>query len=64
MSFIVVQIEDPYDLDSMSVLPDEEDLKIKQFKNEEEAIRFLVKYGMEEELEYDAKIVRLHWEYY
>jgi|TARA_R110001592_G_C13000910_1_gene735901 hypothetical protein len=60
MSFIVVQIEDPYDLDSMSVLPDEEDLKIKQFKNEEEAIRFLVKYGMEEELEYDAKIVRLH----
>ena len=64
MSFIVVQIEDPYDLDSMSVLPDEEDLKVKQFKNEEEAIRFLVKYGMEEELEYDAKIVRLHWEYY
>jgi hypothetical protein len=60
MSFIVVQIEDPYDLDSMSVLPDEEDLKIKQFKNEEEAIRFLVKYGMEEELQYDAKIVRLH----
>jgi|TARA_B110000211_G_C14077461_1_gene552863 hypothetical protein len=60
MSFIVVQIEDPYDLDSMSVLPDEEDLKVKQFKNEEEAIRFLVKYGMEEELEYDAKIVRLH----
>ncbi len=64
MSFIVVQIEDPYDLDSMSVLPDEEDLKVKQFKNEEEAIRFLVKYGMEEELQYDAKIVRLHWEYY
>jgi len=60
MSFIVVQIEDPYDLDSMSVLPDEEDLKVKQFKNEEEAIRFLVKYGMEEELQYDAKIVRLH----
>lgn len=60
MSFIVVQIEDPYDLESMSVLPDEEDLKIKQFKNEEEAIRFLVKYGMEEELQYDAKIVRLH----
>ena len=64
MSFIVVQIEDPYDLDSMSVLPDEEDLKVKQFKNEEEAIRFLVKNSMEEVLEYDAKIVRLHWEYY
>jgi hypothetical protein len=60
MSFIVVQIEDPYDLDSMSVLPDEEDLKVKQFKNEEEAIRFLVKNSMEEVLEYDAKIVRLH----
>ena len=60
MSFILVQIEDPYDLESMTVLPDEQNLKVKQFKNEEEAIRFLVKYGMEEELEYDAKIVRLH----
>mgnify|MGYP003670272997 FL=1 len=60
MSFILVQIEDPYDLESMTVLPDEQNLKVKQFKNEEEAIRFLVKYGMEEELQYDAKIVRLH----
>jgi hypothetical protein len=44
----------------MSVLPDENDLKIKQFNNQEDAVRFLAKHDMLEELEYDAKIVRLH----
>ena len=60
MTYIIVQIEDPLDLDSMSVLPDENDLKIKQFSNQEDAVKFLDKHGMLEELEYDAKIVRLH----
>ena len=60
MTYIIVQIEDPLDLDSMSVLPDENDLKIKQFSNQEDAVKFLDRHGMLEELEYDAKIVRLH----
>jgi hypothetical protein len=60
MSYIIVQIEDPLDLESMSVLPDENDLKIKQIRNQEDAVKFLNKHGMLEELEYDAKIVRLH----
>ena len=60
MTFIVIQIENPLDLESISVLPDENDLKVKQFKNKEEAVKFLVKYGMIEELDHDAQIVRLH----
>jgi len=60
MTYIIVQIENPMDLESMSILPDENDLKVKQFINQEDAVRFLDKHGMLEELEYDAKIVRLH----
>ena len=60
MTYIIVQIENPLDLESMSVLPDENDLKIKQFSNQEDAVKFLDRHGMLEELEYDAKIVRLH----
>jgi hypothetical protein len=60
MTFIIVQMENPLDLESISVLPDENDLKVKQFRNEEEAVKFLVKYGMIEELDHDAQIVRLH----
>ena len=60
MTFIGIQMENPLDLESISVLPDENDLKVKQFRNEEEAVKFLVKYGMIEELDHDAQIVRLH----
>ena len=60
MTFIIVQMENPLDLESISILPDENDLKVKQFRNEEEAVKFLVRYGMIDELEYDAQIVRLH----
>ncbi len=60
MTFIVIQMENPLDLESISVLPDENDLKVKQFRNEEEAVKFLVKYGMIDELDHDAQIVRLH----
>ena len=60
MTFIVIQIENPLDLESISVLPDENDLKVKQFRNEEEAVKFLVKYGMIDELDHDAQIVRVH----
>ena len=60
MTFIVIQMENPLDLKSISVLPDENDLKVKKFRNKEEAVKFLVKYGMIEELDHDAQIVRLH----
>ena len=53
-------MEDPMDLENISVLPDEQELRIKKFLSEEDAVRFLVKHGMEEELDFDAKIVRLH----
>jgi len=60
MTYIIIQIEDPMDLENISVLPDEQDLKVKQFLSEEDAVRFLVKHDMQDELLYDAKIVRLH----
>ena len=53
MTFIVIQMENPLDLESISVLPDENDLKVKQFRNEEEAVKFLVKYGMIDELDHE-----------
>ena len=53
-------MEDPMDLENISVLPDEEELRIKKFLSEEDAVRFLVKHDMQDELLYDAKIVRLH----
>ena len=53
-------MEDPMDLEGISVMPDEKELKVKKFISEEDAVRFLVKHDMEDELLYDAKIVRLH----
>ena len=60
MTYIIIQMEDPMDLEGISVLPDERELRIKKFLSEEDAVRFLVKHDMEDELLYDAKIVRLH----
>ena len=60
MTYIIIQVEDPLDLENISVLPDEQDLKVKQFLSEEDAVNFLVKHDMQDELLYDAKIVRLH----
>ena len=61
MSYIIIQEdEDPLDIENTSVLPDEKELKVKQFKKEEDAIRFLVRLGIEDDLNYDTKIVRLH----
>ena len=60
MTYIIIQMEDPMDLEGISVMPDEKELKIKKFLSEEDAVKFLVKHDMEDELLYDAKIVRLH----
>jgi len=60
MTYIIIQMEDPMDLENISVMPDEKELKIKKFPSEEDAVKFLVKHDMQDELLYDAKIVRLH----
>jgi hypothetical protein len=61
MSYIIIQVEsDPLDIENTSVLPEEKQLKVKQFKKEEDAVRFLVNLGIEDDLNYDTKIVRLH----
>ena len=60
MSYIIIQVEDPLDIENISVLPDEQELRVKQFNKEEDAIRFLVKLRLEDDLSFDTKIVRLH----
>ena len=50
MSYIIIQIDyDPLDIENTSVLPEEKELKVKQFKKEEDAIRFLVRNGIEDD---------------
>ena len=49
---------DPLDIETISILPEEDELKVKQFKKEEDAVRFLYKHGIEDDI--DTKIVRLH----
>ena len=51
---------DPLDIENISILPEEKELKVKKFKKEEDAIRFLARLGIEDDLNYDTKIVRLH----
>jgi len=58
MSYIIIQVEDPLDIENISVLPDEQELRVKQFNKEEDAIRFLVRNGIEDDD--GTKIVRLH----
>ena len=59
MSYIIIQEDiDPLDIENISILPDEHELKVKQFKKEEDAVRFLYKHGIEDDI--DTKIVRLH----
>jgi phosphosulfolactate phosphohydrolase-like enzyme len=61
MSYIIIQEdEDPLDIENISVLPEEKELKVKKFKKEEDAIKFLAHLGIEDDLNYDTKIVRLH----
>jgi len=60
MTYIIIQMEDPMDLENISVMPDEKERKVKKFLSEEDAVKFLVKHDMQDELLYDAKIVRLH----
>ena len=60
MSFIIVQIEDPFNLEESAIMPDETGKKVNKFSSEVEAKKFLIQLGIEDELEYDVQIVRLH----
>ena len=61
MSYIIIQEDvDPLDIENISVLPDEQELTVKKFKKKEDAVRFLSHLGLEDDLSFDTKIVRLH----
>ena len=60
MSYIIVQIEDPFNIEESSIMPDETGKKVNQFKSFKEAKDFLEQIGIEDELDYDVRIVRLH----
>ena len=60
MSYIIVQIEDPFNIEESAIMPDETGKKVNQFSSEVEAKKFLIQLGLEDELEYDVQIVRLH----
>ena len=60
MTYIIVQGEDPFDIETTAVLPDESGKKINKFNSLGDAKKFLIDIGLEDELEYDVRIVRLH----
>ncbi len=60
MSYIIVQMEDPFNIEESAILPDETGKKVNKFSSEVEAKKFLIQLGIEDELEYDVQIVRLH----
>jgi len=62
MSYIIVHVDDPKDLRSMEILPDEEGEGVQVFNSKTEASRFLMKLGFGKDLWFnsDIHIVRLH----
>ena len=60
MSYIIVQMEDPFNIEESAILPDETGKKVNKFSSEVEAKKFLIQLGIEDELEYDVQIVSLH----
>jgi hypothetical protein len=60
MSYIIVQMEDPHNIETSAVLPDETGKRINKFSTEIDAKKFLIQLGIEDELDYDVQIVRLH----
>ena len=61
MSYIIVHIYDPKDIETMDVLPDEKGESIQIFDNKMEAIQFLNQIGMERNswIDSDVHVVRL-----
>jgi len=61
MSYIIVHIYDPKDIETMDVLPDEKGESIQIFENKVEAIQFLNQIGMDRNswIDSDVHVVRL-----
>tara|TARA_R100000656_G_C3859859_1_gene109605 strand:+ start:172 stop:360 length:189 start_codon:yes stop_codon:yes gene_type:complete len=61
MSYIIVHIYDPQDIETMDVLPDEKGESIQIFDNKMEAIQFLNQIGMDRNswIDSDVHVVRL-----
>ncbi len=61
MSYIIVHIYDPEDIETMDVLPDEKGESIQIFENKVEAIQFLNQIGMDRNswIDSDVHVVRL-----
>tara|TARA_R110001583_G_scaffold32224_4_gene110297 strand:- start:1790 stop:1978 length:189 start_codon:yes stop_codon:yes gene_type:complete len=61
MSYIIVHIYDPKDIETMDVLPDEKGESIQIFDNKMEAIQFLNQIGMDRNswIDSDVHVVRL-----
>ena len=61
MSYIIVHIYDPQDIETMDVLPDEKGESIQIFENKIEAIQFLNQIGMDRNswIDSDVHVVRL-----
>ena len=62
MSYIIVHIYDPKDIETMDVLPDEDGESIQIFDNKMEAIQFLNQIGIDRNswIDSDVHVVRLH----
>ena len=60
MSYIIVHIYDPKDIETMDVLPDEKGESIQIFENKVEAIQFLNQIGMDRNswIDSDVHVVR------
>ena len=61
MSYIIVHIYDPKDIETMDVLPDKKGESIQIFDNKIEAIQFLNQIGMDRNswIDSDVHVVRL-----
>ena len=61
MSYIIVHIYDPKDIETMDVLPDAKGESIQIFDNKMEAIQFLNQIGMDRNswIDSDVHVVRL-----
>tara|TARA_R110002020_G_scaffold177199_1_gene369965 strand:+ start:120 stop:308 length:189 start_codon:yes stop_codon:yes gene_type:complete len=62
MSYIIVHVDDPGDLESMDVLPTATGDAVKKFNSKVEASTFLSELGVSTEIWYnnDIHILRLH----
>ncbi len=62
MSYIIVHVDDPDDLRSMDILPDQEGEGVQVFDSKIEASHFLMELGFGKDLWFnsDIHIVRLH----